>query len=82
MLTAVVGWWGFPWGPVFSVQSIFRNLKGGVQDKDANGKVLTAAGHALADRGETSEAIRALEEATRLRSDPEAHALLGRIRGY
>jgi hypothetical protein len=28
-LTLVMGWWGFPWGPIFSVQSLVVNLKGG-----------------------------------------------------
>jgi len=82
LLTGVLGWWGIPWGPIFTFQSIFRNFKGGAQNKDLNARLLSSTGLTLADRGETSEAIRALEEATRLRSDPEASALLGRIRGY
>jgi hypothetical protein len=82
LLTGVVGWWGFPWGPVFSVQSIFRNLKGGLQDKDLNAKILKSAGEALADRGDTTEAIRALERSAELRDEPTTVALLGRVRGY
>jgi hypothetical protein len=27
--TWLMGWWGIPWGPVFSVQAIFANLSGG-----------------------------------------------------
>jgi hypothetical protein len=26
-LTLVMGWWGFPWGPIFSIQSLVVNLK-------------------------------------------------------
>jgi len=29
LLTLVAGWWGFPWGPIYSVQSIYSNLSGG-----------------------------------------------------
>ncbi len=29
LLTMFAGWWGFPWGPIYSVQSIFRNAMGG-----------------------------------------------------
>jgi hypothetical protein len=29
LLTLVAGWWGIPWGPIYSVQSIYRNLSGG-----------------------------------------------------
>ena len=29
LLTLVAGWWGIPWGPVFTVQSLWYNMKGG-----------------------------------------------------
>jgi hypothetical protein len=29
LLTLVAGWWGFHFGPIYSVQSIYRNLSGG-----------------------------------------------------
>lgn len=29
LLSLVLGWWGIPWGPIFTVQSLFVNLKGG-----------------------------------------------------
>ncbi len=29
LLTLVAGWWGIPWGPIFSVQSLVTNFKGG-----------------------------------------------------
>ena len=25
------GWWGFPWGPIFTIKSLITNLKGGVE---------------------------------------------------
>lgn len=28
-LTLIAGWWGIPWGPIYSVQSLVINLKGG-----------------------------------------------------
>ena len=39
LLTAVAGWWGIPWGPIFSVQTIYRNLSGG---KDVTNEVAAA----------------------------------------
>ena len=30
LLTGLVGWWGLPWGILFTIQSIFRNACGGV----------------------------------------------------
>lgn len=29
LLTLLAGWWGIPWGPIWTVQSLYRNLKGG-----------------------------------------------------
>ncbi len=37
-LTVFLGWWGIPWGPIFSVQSLVTNLSGG---KDVTGEVLS-----------------------------------------
>jgi hypothetical protein len=30
LIAFLLGWWGFPWGPVFTVGSLFNNLKGGI----------------------------------------------------
>ena len=29
LLTLLVGWWGIPWGPIRTVQSLWINLRGG-----------------------------------------------------
>lgn len=29
LLTFIVGWWGIPWGPIYTIGSIFTNLRGG-----------------------------------------------------
>jgi hypothetical protein len=29
LLTIVAGWWGIPWGPIFSIQALITNFKGG-----------------------------------------------------
>lgn len=31
VITLLIGWWGFPWGPVYSVRSLYRNARGGVK---------------------------------------------------
>lgn len=38
LLTLVGGWWGIPFGPIFSIWCLFENLKGGV---DVTDKVVT-----------------------------------------
>jgi hypothetical protein len=27
--TMILGWWGFPWGPIYTVQTLIFNFKGG-----------------------------------------------------
>jgi hypothetical protein len=29
LLTLVAGWWGIPWGPIYSIQSFVKNFGGG-----------------------------------------------------
>jgi hypothetical protein len=29
-MSLVVGWWGFPWGPIWTLSTVFKNLGGGV----------------------------------------------------
>lgn len=39
LLSLVLGWWGIPWGPIFTIQSIWVNFSGG---KDVTQEVLTS----------------------------------------
>jgi hypothetical protein len=29
LLSLVLGWWGIPWGPIYTIQSVWVNFKGG-----------------------------------------------------
>jgi hypothetical protein len=48
-----MGWWGIPWGPIRSVQSLWTNLKGGVDvtAEVANGMKLTGVKWDVASAG-------------------------------
>lgn len=39
LLTFFVGWWGIPWGPIYSIGAFITNFKGG---KDVTNEVLAA----------------------------------------
>ena len=41
------GWWGFPWGPIFTVQTIWQCARGGIDITDA---VMPALEQDYADR--------------------------------
>jgi hypothetical protein len=40
MLSAVLGWWGIPWGPISTVQSLWVNHSGG---RDITREVIASA---------------------------------------
>ena len=35
LISLVAGWWGIPWGPIYTIQSVYRNLRGGIDVTDA-----------------------------------------------
>ena len=39
LVTLVLGWWGFPWGPIWSVTSLVTNFRGG---KDVTKEVIAS----------------------------------------
>lgn len=30
IMSFVLGWWGIPWGPIYTVGSLYKNLSGGI----------------------------------------------------
>lgn len=39
LLLLLLGWWGIPWGPIYTIQSLWVNLQGG---KDITQEVLAS----------------------------------------
>jgi hypothetical protein len=39
LLSLVAGWWGIPWGPIYTIQSVYNNSRGG---KDVTQAVVTS----------------------------------------
>jgi len=39
MLTLIMGWWGIPWGPIYTIGSLATNMGGG---KDVTSEILNA----------------------------------------
>lgn len=40
LLTLLLGWWGIPWGPIYSIGAIFHNATGG---KNVTEELLSSA---------------------------------------
>lgn len=41
LLSALLGWWGIPWGPIYTVQSLYVNFRGG---RDVTESVMASMG--------------------------------------
>jgi hypothetical protein len=54
--TWILGWWGIPWGPLYSVHAIALNLFGGTRPPDVNARVLAHQAWYLASTGRTEVA--------------------------
>ena len=39
ILTFLLGWWGIPWGPIYSIGALYTNLSGG---KDVTQEILAS----------------------------------------
>jgi DnaJ domain len=36
----LLGWWGFPWGPIWTIGALYRNMLNSTQPADVNGQIL------------------------------------------
>ncbi|WP_182913815.1 J domain-containing protein [Sphingobium terrigena] len=50
-ITGLIGWWGFPWGPIWTVLEGLKNLVGGVQNNEHEEALLWHNALAFADAG-------------------------------
>ena len=55
-LTLFLGWWGIPWGPIYTIGTLYRNLAGG---RDVTEEVLTSI---LENRDSAAELEHLIEE--------------------
>ena len=47
ILSLVFGWWGIPWGPIYTIQALATNFQGG---KDVTQEVLASMASAITTR--------------------------------
>jgi DnaJ-domain-containing protein 1 len=62
----LLGWWGFPWGPIFTIGALYRNLLGGKRPADANAQILGRQALHFWQQGNTSLALAAVDQGLRL----------------
>ncbi len=64
--TGLLGWWGFPWGIIYTLVGLIQNLLGGLYPRDFNAALLAAHGYALYTNGCYVEAMESILESNRL----------------
>ncbi|MBD8899144.1 J domain-containing protein [Rhodanobacter sp. DHG33] len=64
--TWLLGWWGFPWGPIYTLSALFTNLVGGKRPATVNARVLAHQAQYFADIREFDLARAIANEALKL----------------
>jgi hypothetical protein len=81
VISVLLGWWGIPWGPIYTLQAIGRNSAGGHQDDELNSELLQAVASELIDQGNQTGAIEALEQSLRLHDNGAVRQVLWSLQG-
>jgi tetratricopeptide (TPR) repeat protein len=72
----VFGWWGIPWGVIWSIVFLIKNGLGGHQPLENNAVLLATVGRNLIDAGDYIEAEKALIESLKLKDNEYVQELL------
>ena len=78
----IAGWWGFPFGPIYSIEALYKNSKGGVQSETNNAKLLTVLAYDFYKQGRYEEAYDSLQESQRLKPTKENEEFLTYLKSY
>jgi hypothetical protein len=79
LFTAAFGWWGFPWGPIYSVGALINNARGGEQPSEENATILKTLSYKKYRMGDYKGAYWAMRESLRLSPDPNAKSILDHL---
>lgn len=67
-VTWILGWWGFPWGPIWSIRALLSNMNGGKRPAGTNVSILCYQAGYFASVGRNDLARGIAQEAERLLS--------------
>jgi hypothetical protein len=83
-VTWILGWWGFPWGLIYSLHAIMSNLAGGVRPVGINARLAVHQAWVFASLGnlEMAHAIATDAQTLVRRIKPDRKLLRQKTRGY
>jgi hypothetical protein len=76
----LMGWWGFPFGILWTLEGLWHNSMGGRQPAENNALLLAGLGYELNRNGEFHAAVEALEGSLKLKDDPRLHAFYWQVK--
>lgn len=71
-ITGMLGWWGIPWGPIYTVHALYFNAVGGNQDRVQNAALLRVVSYQLYQKGKHREALTAIVKSIALEPDEQS----------
>lgn len=75
-VTWMQGWWAIPFGPIFTIAALVRNLFGGIKPKEANAKLLLQQTHAFLKKGDYEIARAVADQAQKYVHDAPSSRIL------
>lgn len=82
LVTWVAGWWGFPFGPICTIEALFKNSRGGILPAENNASLLAVLAYDFYLQGRYNDAFEALQESNRLQQTDEKAEFLNQLRQY
>jgi len=76
----LLGWWGFPWGPVYSIEALFENMKGGEQPKRNNEALLNVLAYDFYQQGRYSDAYECMQESIKVEQSKEKEEFINYLK--
>ena len=76
LISSIIGWFGIPFGLIFTPISLLHLARGGIEDKNTNGRILRSIGEEKYRKGDLQGAIRCFEASLLYVDQPEVNEQL------
>lgn len=81
-ITSVFGWFGIPWGFLFTPAALYQLARGGYKDEEVNARILYTLGQEKLTKGDRQGAIRCFEQSLRFKDQPDIRERLKSLYTY
>jgi len=78
----LLGWWGFPFGIIYTLEALYKNMLGGIQPPENNHILLQGLAYDLYSQGRYYAAHEALKASQRIRYDEKVEEFAAYLRTH